>query len=1068
MSSLEAALAEYKDGPFFTNWKTFFKNGTLDTAKSCIDALVAPIAHIEDPRTGVISYAYSRTEQHRGDSLRENCVYFTELFADLESYQTHLTEAEAEPVVELFQSVSARVVGYVNSPLWHDGIKASLASNQAQAARTTVGNTLNPHPKGLLGGKWGRRVLPVAKKALMIELRIQPTNKIGSDRLIDLLTPLTKIQKTDFLVVSSYIVQGPGWWRRDLPTVKAKLKTRDVKIPVECYTDEFGSPETIEFRMICSNSLGLRHKFPRSLVAELSQAMNAWTSEFIVTAEDLEDEPLVDLLEYFDGNNFLTTDRRSLLSGFLLHPYYTKDWEGKAEKKDSPESGSSPGAKRADPKLVEKAPPPKAGFNVALGGALAKRFGGGVRKVAPGTQEQQTTGERTGPAFRIRRHAVKNQPEAVVLEARARKCPSSAGQFNVPLMDYLRTITRLGHMDKEVPIGTLFGVLERMRATVNDVAYMNMLGEMSTDRREEEGNLARVKGFFSKLSLMGRGGYQKDFGRKLLCIDGLDSLISTLETEYAVIVDRAKKAVANNAAIEYMGLQELYKIGSIVTSQSLGILASFKVIDCVYEPMRTLMGALRYSFRVTFETIVYTGPHFLTVPFTEIIGEWKNVKDLGLLPFQPVKGGIAPSWIDNRVKMFNSLRGHEQSFSYMEYPAGSFFPSLRRKNKSTGASSSSVMRVAPGQVIVDVQTGLNLGYAPASRTGALGIAMGTITKLYLDHIRKETGTKVNLSEMNNMNEGVFTAFESFPAGVNAQPWPCVVGFSMSTKSWGYAIVDRLVPVLPDPTPWNELVLPSESKEMLMSLAKSKVQRSDKDRYRYNDVIPGKGAGGLYLLYGPPGTGKTLTVEALARFFGKPLYSISFAELGSSTAELEEKLTVTLQLAAHWGCLALLDEGDALVEKRKQGQLLLNSMTGVLLRLLENFEGSLFINSNRVSSFDPAALSRVTLAVKFTPLTEEGMAQVWRSTIARVLKSDRTKSISYEEALVEAAKGFELTKLAKFPGSGRSVGAVMKMAIALCSHRDCDLTQSVLQECIANFLSFHTDLKSEGVQEIWEQ
>ena len=128
------------------------------------------------------------------------------------------------------------------------------------------------------------------------------------------------------------------------------------------------------------------------------------------------------------------------------------------------------------------------------------------------------------------------------------------------------------------------------------------------------------------------------------------------------------------------------------------------------------------------------------------------------------------------------------------------------------------------------------------------------------------------------------------------------------------------------------------------------------------------------MYGPPGSGKTLTVEALARFFGKPLYSISFAELGSTTAELEEKLTVTLQLASHWGCLALLDEGDALVEKRRQGQMLLNSMTGVLLRLLENFEGSLFINSNRVASFDPAALSRVTLAVKFVPLDQSGMRQ----------------------------------------------------------------------------------------------
>ena len=36
----------------------------------------------------------------------------------------------------------------------------------------------------------------------------------------------------------------------------------------------------------------------------------------------------------------------------------------------------------------------------------------------------------------------------------------------------------------------------------------------------------------------------------------------------------------------------------------------------------------------------------------------------------------------------------------------------------------------------------------------------------------------------------------------------------------------------------------------------------------------------------------------------------------------------LSLAAHWDALVLLDEGDALVEKRSRGQLLLNSMTGL--------------------------------------------------------------------------------------------------------------------------------------------
>jgi hypothetical protein len=163
---------------------------------------------------------------------------------------------------------------------------------------------------------------------------------------------------------------------------------------------------------------------------------------------------------------------------------------------------------------------------------------------------------------------------------------------------------------------------------------------------------------------------------------------------------------------------------------------------------------------------------------------------------------------------------------------------------------------------------------------------------------------------------------------------------------------------------------------------------------------------------------------------------------------------------------LLDEGDALVEKRKQGQLLLNSMTGVLLRLLETFEGSLFINSNRVSSFDPAALSRVTLAVKFSALDKDGMQQIWRNTIARVLCSDTTKSMTYEEALVMADSSFDLPTLADFPGSGRSVGAVMKMAIALCSYRKCDLSNGLVLECMNNFLSFHNDLKGEGATDEW--
>ena len=74
-------------------------------------------------------------------------------------------------------------------------------------------------------------------------------------------------------------------------------------------------------------------------------------------------------------------------------------------------------------------------------------------------------------------------------------------------------------------------------------------------------------------------------------------------------------------------------------------------------------------------------------------------------------------------------------------------------------------------------------------------------------------------------------------------------------------------------------------------------------------------------------------------------------------------TRTQGLCAAWGAIVLLDEADALVERREKGQLLLNSLVGVLLRTLDRFEGQLFLTTNRAKQFDPAAISRVTLAIR---------------------------------------------------------------------------------------------------------
>lgn len=326
-------------------------------------------------------------------------------------------------------------------------------------------------------------------------------------------------------------------------------------------------------------------------------------------------------------------------------------------------------------------------------------------------------------------------------------------------------------------------------------------------------------------------------------------------------------------------------------------------------------------------------------------------------------------------------------------------------------------------------------------------------------------------------------------------WPTVVAFSLIQKIWGYAIVSGIESVTPSSIAWNQLVLPSSTKEMLFATAAASLRgenrincgiqydelKNDKEasyamkllskppRYKARDIVSSRVIGSLFLLYGAPGTGKTLTVESLARLFGRPLYSVSFAELGSNVTELEERLTDVLFLASHWGALILLDEGDALVEKRKSGQLMLNSMTSILLRLLESFDGTLFITSNRASSFDPAALSRVTLAIEYKPLKETGKKLVWKNALIRVFadeileNNERRGEIAAEEYV---NKHFDLNQLGQFKGSGRSVNAVIRLAIGLSDKRDEALSQKIINDAIDVYTLFNDELLKE-CPESWD-
>mmetsp|Transcript_548 Transcript_548/g.1228 ORF Transcript_548/g.1228 Transcript_548/m.1228 type:complete len:631 (-) Transcript_548:146-2038(-) len=625
----------------------------------------------------------------------------------------------------------------------------------------------------------------------------------------------------------------------------------------------------------------------------------------------------------------------------------------------------------------------------------------------------------------------------------------------------------MGRSDTEVAPGMVYAHLSRMRTMVRESERMNDSTDEDIERQGEGSELALMVGRVLE-TLSGFGFAMPQAGRVPVRYDGMKELIQTLESEFRYLVDNGKAAASSGGPVEYMALQELYPIGTVVTTDGMGGLGgtvvAFRVDDCYYEPMRSIFGGRKYSFRTILETVVAMAGEFVSVRFEVMWEEYTGAREQSMLALKVLKPSDTRlrGELTKRAEVLSKLVGLDHA--YMKYRAGCFFPKL--SSKTFGGASSGDRQAAPGRLIVDTKRGLELGHAPAAAADDVGSAIALETKKLRTVQRALSGDATDKQRQERLQCNGLRMWRTLPKHVSLLCWPTAVAFSLTLKQWGFVLVDGLEECERSRDAWDQLVLPERTKEMLLAMASS-TQRADAHppRYRFRDIVDEKGGGCLFLLYGPPGTGKTLSVEALASAFGRPLYTLSFAELGSTVAELEERLTDVLALAAHWGALVLLDEGDALVERRQRGQLLLNSMTGVLLRLLETFDGALFITSNRASSFDPAALSRVTLAVRYEPLDLAAKRAVWENTLARVLMFEDGAPRTRAEALALVAKTFTLDALAKFTGSGRSVGAVVRLAVGLCQQRgNGELTQAALDDAIEVWSGFHKDLRSEGADQ----
>ncbi|RMY06426.1 hypothetical protein D0867_09168 [Hortaea werneckii] len=229
--------------------------------------------------------------------------------------------------------------------------------------------------------------------------------------------------------------------------------------------------------------------------------------------------------------------------------------------------------------------------------------------------------------------------------------------------------------------------------------------------------------------------------------------------------------------------------------------------------------------------------------------------------------------------------------------------------------------------------------------------------------------------------------------------PLVRGYALKEKLWLNFFVNAVHDIEFSDRAFESLVLPRNQKELILGFTATQQSYMSS----FDDVVAGKGRGIILLLCGPPGVGKTLTAESVAEEMKVPLYMMSAGDLGLDPRHVESKLQGVLDMCTRWNALLLLDEADIFLEQRSLHELERNKLVSIFLRVLEYYEGIMFLTTNRVETFDPAFQSRIHISIQYEELDVTSRKTVWENflkqhNIAQASARERTPKM-----LASAAK-----------------------------------------------------------------
>jgi SpoVK/Ycf46/Vps4 family AAA+-type ATPase len=172
---------------------------------------------------------------------------------------------------------------------------------------------------------------------------------------------------------------------------------------------------------------------------------------------------------------------------------------------------------------------------------------------------------------------------------------------------------------------------------------------------------------------------------------------------------------------------------------------------------------------------------------------------------------------------------------------------------------------------------------------------------------------------------------------------------------------------PDVSLFNVILEPEQMTQVRQLVENHRDYRRAISEWGFDKVLP-YGRGLTFLFSGPPGTGKTLLAHALAAHAGRPILSLSAADIPEKEA-VEKLIDDLLTEASMRDAIVLIDECEALLGKNDKRK-------ATAFKAIEDFEGILVLITNHPHLLDEGLERRIMYHLPFEIPEPEIRRQIW--------------------------------------------------------------------------------------------